>query len=132
MVDLNKEKEPLRVGREKAPEEFPTVESPRKNESQDNLETTSWIEKIEKRLGRIPQGQPGPADDQVVVQQPQSNQPPVKLPVTQSQIKNGKRLKAEFSLAWLVGWAIRQIKMMTKMGRKVELAEIPEVKEKEL
>lgn len=129
MVDLKKEKEPVGGGRERAPEEFPTVESPRKSE--ETPETQSLIEKIERKFARIPKGQPGAQDDQVVIQQPQSNQPPIKLPVNQQQLQVNQKTKPEFSIAWLVSWAIRQIKMMARLGRKVELAEIPELKEEE-
>lgn len=127
MVDITKEKEPLGSERVRVEPEIPTVESPRKAETP--LEVESWISKIEKRLGRIPQGQPGAADDQVVVQQPMSKQPPVKLPVNNQQMQAGKKAKPENGIAWLVAWAIRQIKMMARLGRKVEMAEIAEIKE---
>lgn len=129
MVDIKKEKEPTGVGRERAPEEFPTAESPRKVE--ESPETQSLIEKIERKFARVPKGQPGPQDDQIVIQQPGSNQPPIKLPVNQQQLQVNQKTKPEFSIAWLVAWAIRQIKMMARMGRKVELAEIPEIKEEQ-
>lgn len=134
MVDNKKEKAPVGGERVRVEPEVPTVESvrqaqdesPRREETP--LEVESWITKIEKRLGRVPQGAPGPQDDQIVVQQPLSQQPPVKLSVNQQQLKSGQKLKPEFSLAWLVVWAIRQIKIMARLGRKVELAEIPETK----
>lgn len=137
MVDTTKEKESIRhaqdlaaTSRERAPEELPTVESPRKAE--DNLEVESWITKIEKRFARIPKGAPGPQDDQVVVQAfdpAQAKQPPVKLPITKQQMVAGQNAPMETGLRWLVTWAIRQIRMLTKIGRKVELKDIPEVKE---
>ncbi len=126
MVDIKKEKEPIGVGRERIPEEFATVESPRKKE---NLETLSWIEKIEKRLGRVPNQTQDANDDAVVVQQPTSQQPPVTLPVNQKQMQAGKKAPVELGIAWLVAWAIRQIKMLTRLGRGVRLQDIPEVKE---
>jgi hypothetical protein len=131
MADLKKEKEPIASGRDRAPVEFPTVESPRKQENE-NPETQSIIEKIEKKFARVPQGQPGPQDDQIVVQQPMSNQPPIKLPVTSQQIQKGVKAKTDTGIAWLVSWAIRQIKMMARLGRKVEMAEIPEATQEQL
>ncbi len=127
MPDIQKEKEPIGSERVMVVPEVPTVESPRKEETP--LEVESWITKIEKRFARIPQGQPGAADDQVVVQQPASRQPPVKLSVTNRQMQVGKKAKTDFSIAWLVTWAIRQIKVMARLGRKVELQELPEMKE---
>lgn len=137
MVDTKKEKESIRqaqdrgpigvVGRERAPEEFPTVESPRKVE--EPLEVESWIEKIEKRFARVPQDN-NIQDDTVVVTQPQSNQPPVTLPVTQQQINDNHNGKPEFSLTWLVTWAIRQIKMLTLVGRHIRLQDLPEADKK--
>ena len=102
------------------------MESPRKKE---NLETLSWIEKIEKRLGRVPNQTQDANDDAVVVQQPTSQQPPVTLPVNQKQMQAGKKAPVELGIAWLVAWAIRQIKMLTRLGRGVRLQDIPEVKE---
>lgn len=127
MVDLKKEKEPIGIaGRERAPEEFPTVEAPRK--AKENLEVDSWITKIEKKFARIPKGQPGAQDDSVVVQQPQSNQPPVTLPVNQQQMVKGQDAPVETGIRWLVTWAIRQIQMLSKIGRKVRLQDVPEIK----
>ena len=124
MVDMKKEKEPLGGGERIAiPEEFPTFETPRKAEPQPEVE--SWIQKIEKRLSRIPQGQPGPQDDAVVIPQDQSQQPPVTLPVTQQQVNDHHQGKVEVSITWLVTWAIRRIKMMAKVGRRVQLQDIP-------
>lgn len=127
MSDLKKELEPIGMTRERVPEEIPTVEAPRKAESE-NLEVESWISKIEKKFARIPKGKPGAQDDSVVVQQPASNQPPVTLPVNQQQMVKGQNAPVETGIAWLVTWAIRQIKQLTKIGRKVKLAEIPEAK----
>ena len=128
-MDIKKEKEPLGiVSRERAPEEFPTVESPRKQE--ESLEVESWIERIEKRFARVPQDKNQKTDDTVVVTQPQSNQPPVTLPVTQQQINANHNGRPEFSITWLVTWAIRQIKMLTKVGRRVQLKNLPELETK--
>jgi hypothetical protein len=128
MVDMKKEKEPIGGGeRISVPEEFPTFESPRKVETQPEVE--SWIQKIEKRLSRIPKGQPGLQDDIVVIPQDQSQQPPVTLPVTQQQITANHQAKPELSIAWLVTWAIRRIKMMARVGRRVRLQDIPEREE---
>lgn len=127
MVDTKKEKEPIGIGvRERSPEEFPTVEAPRK--AKENLEVDSWITKIEKKFARIPKGQPGAQDDSVVVQQPASNQPPITLPVNQQTMVKGQDAPVETGIRWLVTWAIRQIQMLTRIGRKVKLAEIPEIK----
>lgn len=125
MVDIKKEKEPIGVGRERVVDLPPMAESPRKKE---NLEVDSWITKIEKKFARIPKGQPGPQDDSVVVQQPASNQPPVTLPVNQQTMVKGQDAPVDKGIRWLVTWAIRQIRMLTKIGRKVKLADIPEVK----
>lgn len=124
MASISKEKEPIESGRVRVEPEFPTVESPRKKDAP--LEVESWITKIEKKFARVPKGAPGPQDDQVVVQQPQSKQPPIQLPVTQQNITIGQKAKPELSLAWLVAWAVRQIKIMARLGRKVELASLPE------
>lgn len=96
---------------------------------EENLEIESWITKIEKRFARIPKGTPGPQDDNVVITQPQSQQPPVNLPVTQQQIIANKKGKASLSITWLVTWAIRQIRLLTKAGRKIQLRDIPEISE---
>lgn len=132
MVDTKKEKEPIRqaqgeadLRRERSPEEFPTVEAPRKGK--ENLEVDSWITKIEKKFARIPKGQPGVQDDTVVVQQPASKQPPVTLPVNQQTMAKGQDAPVETGIRWLVTWAIRQIRMLTRIGRKVKLADIPEI-----
>lgn len=133
MVDLKKEKESVRqaqdlsagVERVAVPPELPTVESPRK---QENLEVDSWITKIEKKFARIPKGQPGAQDDSVVVQQQGSKQPPVTLPVNQQTMAKGQDAPVETGIRWLVTWAIRQIQMLTKIGRKVRLQDVPEIK----
>lgn len=135
MVDAKKEKESIGVGRERAPEEFPTVESVRQaqdkspHKPEENLEVESWITKIEKKFSRISRGAPGPQDDQVVVQQPASKQPPVTLPVTRQAMTTGQDAPVETGLRWLVTWALRQIKLLGRLGRRVELKDIPETKE---
>lgn len=129
MPDTKKEKEPIGQERARVEAEFPTVESPRKGETP--LEVESIITKIEKKFARVPKGAPGPQDDSVVVQQPGSKQPPIQLPVSQTQIQKGQKAKPELSIAWLVAWAVRQIKMMARLGRKVELEKLPEAKAQE-
>lgn len=129
MVDLSKEKEPLRqaqgeLGRASLPEEVSTVEAKR-----DNLEVSSWMEKIEKKFARVPNDTTDVTDDTVVVQQqPQTQQPPVTLPVNQQQMVAGKKAKPDLGIAWLVTWAIRQIKLLSRNGKKVRLQDLPEVK----
>jgi len=93
-----------------------------------NLEVEGWMEKIEKKFARVPNDTNDVSDDTVVVQQPQAQQPPVTLPVNQQQIQVGKKAKTDLGIAWLVTWAIRQIKRLTRMGRKVRLEDMPEVK----
>ena len=125
-----KEKETIGVEeRKRIAEELSVVASPRKIE-EEQLEVESWITKIEKKFARIPKGQPGAQDDTVIVNQPQSNQPPITLPINSSQMAKGKKAKVQLSVRWLVEWAVRQIKMMTRIGRKVELSEIPEIEPK--
>lgn len=127
MVDLSKEK--LQTGgmeRVRVPDEQIAVEAPKSPEQ--NLETLSWMEKIEKRFARVPNQTADVNDDAVVIQQPQTNQPPITLPVTQQQMLNGKTAKLDLGIAWLVTWAIRQIKMLTKSGKKVRLQDMPEAK----
>lgn len=131
MVDLKKEKEPItRVERVSVADEKVTVEVPRSTEdkAKESLEVQSWIEKIEKRFARIPNQTSDVTDDTVVIQQPQAQQPPVTLPVTQQQMYAGKKAKIDTGLSWLVTWAIRQIKMLSKIGRKVKLQDMPEAK----
>lgn len=120
MISKSKESEPRSEG-------LPQVEMPRQAEMQPPVE--SWMEKIEKRFGRVPNQTQTPMDDNVVVQNPQSQQPPVVLPVTQQTMQAGKQGKIEEGVTWLVAWVIRQIKMLTKLGRKVRLQDMPEVKE---
>lgn len=127
MVDLSKEK--LQAGgieRVRVPEEQITVEAPKNPEQ--NLETLSWMEKIEKRFARVPNQTADVNDDAVVIQQPQTNQPPVTLPVTQQQMLKGKTAKLDLGIAWLVTWAIRQIKILTRSGKNVRLQDMPELK----
>lgn len=119
MVDIRKESEPRR-------ENTQVIEMERTVEVQPQVE--SWMEKIEKRFGRVPNQTQTPMDDQVVVQNPQSQQPPVVLPATQQMMQVGKQGKIEEGVTWLVAWVIRQIKMLTKSGRKVRLQDIPEIK----
>lgn len=127
MTDLKKEMEPgvAGVGTPEVVQEK-VVEAPKSPEQ--NLEVTSWIEKIEKKFARVPNATSDATDDTVVVQQPQTQQPPVTLPINQQQMSTGKKAKPELGIAWLVTWAIRQIKMLTKLGRKVRLTDMPEVK----
>lgn len=123
MVDISKEKEP-RNGTERTsvPEEVSTVEAKR-----DNLEVSSWMEKIEKKFARVPNDTTDVTDDTVVVQQqPQTQQPPVTLPVNQQQMVVGKKAKPDLGIAWLVTWAIRQIKLLSRIGKKVRLQDMPE------
>jgi len=125
MAQVEKEKLIAGVERQTVTDLPPLEVSPRKAEK--NLEVESLMTKIERRFARIPKGKPGVQDDQVVVQQAASQQPPVKLPLSQVTIKKGKKAPVELSVAWLVSWALRQIKMLTRIGRRVELADIPEV-----
>lgn len=122
MMDSKKEFEPR--GNEVG---SPTVETPKKLEQ--NLEVSSWMEKIEKKFARVPNDTSDIADDTVVVQQqPDPQQPPVTLPVNQQQMAKGKAAKTDAGVAWLVTWAIRQIKLLSRLGRKVKLQDLPEVK----
>lgn len=135
MVDMKKEKEPLRqaqgelgMERVKLPEDLTTVEAP--NRDKENLEVTTWIEKIEKQFARVPNDTSDVTDDTVVVQQqPTAQQPPVTLPVTQQQMAKGKTAKVDLGIAWLVAWAVRQIKLLARLGRKVRLQDLPEAKQ---
>lgn len=127
MVDMKKEKEPMGgVERVRVPEEQITVEAPKSSEQ--NLESLSWMEKIEKKFARVPNQTADVTDDTVVVQQPQAQQPPVTLPVNQQQMQTGKTAKPDTGIAWLVTWAIRQIKRLTRAGRNVRLEDMPEAK----
>ena len=127
MVDLKKEKEPVGTSRERVVDLPPLVEAPRK--AKENLEVDSWITKIEKKFARIPKGQPGAQDDSVVVQQQASKQPPVTLPVNQQTMVKGQDAPVETGIRWLVTWAIRQIQMLARIGRKVRLQDVPEIKQ---
>ncbi len=105
------------------------VEAPKIPEQ--NLESMSFMEKIEKKFARVPNTTSDVNDDTVVVQpfgSAQGKQPPITLPINQQQMQVGKTAKTELGIAWLVTWAIRQIKMLTKLGRKVRLQDIPEAK----
>ncbi|MEI8232277.1 MAG: hypothetical protein WCG44_00895 [bacterium] len=130
MVDLRKEKEPVAgTERVRVAEEVPTVEAPKN--SQENLENLSFLEKMEKRFSRVPNQTSDVTDDSVVVEpiaNDVSKQPPITLPVNQQQIIKGKKANSDLGIAWLVTWAIRQIKMLTKTHRKVKLADLPEKK----
>ena len=127
MVDMKKEKEPRQgVERVRLPEDLTIVEAP--NRDKENLEVTTWIEKIEKQFARVPNDTSDVTDDTVVVQQqPVSQQPPVTLPVNQQQMFKGKTAKPDTGIAWLVAWAVRQIKLLSRLGRKVRLQDIPEI-----
>jgi hypothetical protein len=126
MVDITKEKEPMgNTERVPVTEASPTVEAPKAPES--NLEVASWMEKIEKKFARVPNKTSDVTDDTVIVQQPQPQQPPVTLPVTQQQMQAGKNAKPELGLAWLVTWAIRQLKLLARGGRAAKLREMPVV-----
>lgn len=127
MVDTKKEKEPGQgMERVRLPEDLTTVEAP--NRDKENLEVSSWIEKIEKKFARVPNDTADVMDDQVVVQQPLAQQPPVTLPVNQQQMLKGKSAKTDTGIAWLVAWVIRQIKIFAKSGRRVRLQDMPEAK----
>jgi hypothetical protein len=125
MVDISKEKEPIGgTERVSVPEETASVEAKR---DQENLEVSSWMEKIEKKFARVPNDTTDVTDDTVVVQQqPQTQQPPVTLPVNQQQMAAGKKAKPDLGIAWLVTWAIRQIKLLSRLGKKVRLQDLPE------
>lgn len=127
MVDLTKEQELRHSG-----ESLPYPEAGQANESpapRENLETMSWVEKIEKKFARVPNDTSDPADDQVVVNQPQAQQPPVTLPINQQQMMAGKKAKTDLSIAWLVTWVIRKIKMLARLGQRVRFQDLPEMKE---
>lgn len=127
MVDLKKEKEPGQgMERVRLPDDLTTVEAP--DRSKENLEVMSWIEKIEKKFARVPNDTTDVTDDAVVIQPaPASDQPPIRLPVNQAQMQKGKTAKTDTGIAWLVTWAIRQIKKLSRLGRKVRLEDMPEV-----
>jgi hypothetical protein len=102
------------------------VELPPKPEQ--TLEVESWMEKIERKFSRVPNKTNDVTDDSVIVQQPTTQQPPVTLPVNHLQMQQGKQAKTDTGIAWLVAWAIRQIKQLTTLGRGVRLQDIPEAK----
>lgn len=122
MVDNKKEIQPRPVEMAR-----PVIETPRQAEVQPEVE--SWMQKIERRFARVPNKTVTPMDDNVVVQQPQSQQPPVTMPINQTQMQVGKVAKPEEGIAWLVTWVVRQIKILTKLGKRVRLQDMPEVKE---
>jgi len=127
MVDLRKENEPNNgIERISVPEDVVTVEKAKRE--QENLEVSSWMEKIEKKFARVPNDTNDASDDTVVIQPPSTFQPPVILPVNQRQMQIGQKAKTDLGIAWLVTWAIRQIKMLSRIGRKVRLQDLPEVK----
>lgn len=120
MVDNKKEIQPRPVESEQV-----RVEAPRPVEAQPEVE--SWMQKIERRFARVPNKTITPMDDTVVVQQPKSQQPPVTMPINQTQMQAGKIAKPDEGIAWLVAWVVRQIKMLTKLGRRVRLQDMPEI-----
>ncbi|MCE7897708.1 MAG: hypothetical protein DPW11_04255 [bacterium] len=121
MVDNKKEIQPRPVESAQI-----RVEAPKPVETQPEIE--SWMQKIERRFARVPNKTVTPMDDKVVVQQPQSQQPPVTMPINQTQMQAGKVAKPDEGIAWLVTWVVRQIKMLTKLGRRVRLQDVPEIK----
>lgn len=121
MVDNKKEIQPRPVETTR-----PVVETPRQVEPQPEVE--SWMQKIERRFARVPNKTITPMDDNVVVQQPQSQQPPVTMPINQTQMQIGKVAKPDEGIAWLVAWVVRQIKVLAKMGKRVRLQDMPEIK----
>lgn len=127
MADITKEKESIQ-GREfgRVPDKMVTVEAPK---PPDNLEAISWVEKIEKKFARVPNDTSDVTDDTVVVDQPQAQQPPVTLPITQKQMMVGKKAKTDLGVAWLVTWVVRQIKILARLGRGVRFQDLPETKE---
>lgn len=122
MVDNKKEIQPRPVESAQI-----RVEAPKPVETQPEIE--SWMQKIERRFARVPNKTVTPMDDKVVVQQPQSQQPPVTMPINQTQMQAGKVAKPDEGIAWLVTWVVRQIRMLTKLGRRVRLQDMPEAKE---
>lgn len=122
MPDNKKEIQPRPVETPSA-----VVEAPKQNETQPEVE--SWMQKIERRFARVPNKTITPMDDTVVVSQPKSQQPPVTMPINHTQMQVGKMAKPDEGIAWLVAWVVRQIKMLTKLGKRVRLQDMPEVKE---
>ncbi len=106
----------------------PIIETPRPVEVQPEVE--SWMKKIEKRFARVPNNTVTPMDDAVVVQpfsDAQGKQPPVTMPINHTQMQAGKVAKPDEGIAWLVAWVVRQIKVLTKMGKSVRLQDMPEI-----
>lgn len=122
MVDNKKEIQPRPVESAQI-----KVEAPKPVEAQPEVE--SWMQKIERRFARVPNKTITPMDDAVVVQQPKSQQPPVTMPINHAQMQVGKVAKPDEGIAWLVTWVVRQIRMLTKLGRRVRLQDMPEAKE---
>ena len=122
MVDNKKEIQPRPIESAQI-----RVEAPRAVEAQPEVE--SWMQKIERRFARVPNKTVTPMDDSVVIQQPQSQQPPVTMPINHTQMQVGKVAKPDEGIAWLVTWVVRQIRMLTKLGRRVRLQDMPEAKE---
>lgn len=120
MVDNKKEIQPRPVESTQI-----RVETPRPVEAQPEVE--SWMQKIERRFARVPNKTITPMDDTVVVQQPKSQQPPVTMPINHTQMQVGKVAKPDEGIAWLVTWVVRQIRMLTKLGRRVRLQDMPEI-----
>lgn len=120
-MNTKKETEPLRQAQGKLEVEVP-------KSSEQNLEVEGWMEKIEKKFARIPNQTQDVTDDQVIVQPVNNAQPPITLPITQQTMQRGKKGKIEEGVTWLVTWAIRQIKLLSRLGRKVRLQDLPEVK----
>lgn len=118
MVDNKKEIEPSTSGVERV---VPPVEAP--VQPAENLEVSSWMEKIEKKFARTPITPSDVASDAATPPQPPMQQPPVTLPVTQQQMIAGKKAKPNMGIAWLVTWAIRQMKLLARIGRKAQLQE---------
>ena len=118
MADNKLEREKIAgvEGRQRAPEEFPTVESPRKSE---NVEAMSWMEKLERRFGRTPKQAPGDVQDDTTQVPQGKQQPPVTVPVTATQMQVGQKAPTDDGLAWLVIWAKRQIQRLMRQNRKV-------------
>lgn len=122
-MDNNKELEPMPEGASQV--EAPVTGSEKPAASP---EVEGWMDKIEKKFARVPNQTSDKNDDTVVIDDPGSNQPPVTLPINQQQMQVGKKAKIEEGIAWLVTWVMRQIKMFTRLGRKVKLQDLPEVK----
>lgn len=122
-MDNNKELEPMPEGASQV--EAPVMGSEKPAASP---EVEGWMEKIEKKFARVPNQTSDKNDDTVVIDDPGSSQPPITLPINQQQMQAGKKAKIEEGIAWLVAWAMRQIKMLTRLGRKVKLQDLPEAK----